>query len=325
MVPLPRGDIPKAAEVDYGADVFVDFVLGQHCPDVALVWFCEPDTSYHYCEIGSDDTMAVTKRVDQQFGRILDAVARGPDAEETIVVAMSDHGQIATSAYVDVHSLLKNAGFSSSHRPGDGLDVVSTLGIALNITLIEKDDAKLNAMARALMADDGVGLLFSRSKSPEEGVVPGTLPYSAVGIEHPRASDLVCVLRSSIEPDQHGLPGVAHCTRQIDVPPGGGMHGGLNPHELNTVLAFGGKPIQMLGAVDDPADLTDIVPTILTLLGVPIPDSMTGQPLTALLGEGRTDPSMSTLTAGHGAFEQTLILADNGRRQVVMSGKRLRS
>lgn len=322
--PLPKGGMPKTAQVDYGADVFVDHVLGQHRPDVALIWFCEPDTSYHYCEIGADDSVNITKRVDTQFGRILDAVARGPDAEETLLVALSDHGHIATSTHVDVHGLLNEAGFSSSSCPGDGLDVVSTLGIALNITLIEKDAGRLNAMAQALMTHDSTGLLFSKSRSSTEGVVPGTLPFSAVGIEHERASDLVCVLRSSIEPDHHGLAGHGGCTAQIDVPLGGGMHGGLNPHELNTVLAFGGTQMPALGTIEDPADLTDIVPTILSLLGVPIPDSMTGLPLPALLGEDRSAATTSTMVAGQGGFEQQLSLSSAGLRPVVMRGDRLR-
>lgn len=321
--PLPESSIPKIDHIDYGADVLVDHVLKKRQPDVALIWFSEPDSSYHYRDIGSDDAVAITRRVDAQFGRILDAVAASPDADETAVVAMSDHGQISIASSVDVYRLLREAGLPTADRPGPGIEAVAGLAIALDITLLDRSNAKLEAAARALMAHPSVGHLFSASKSAEEGIVPGTLPLSAVGIGHERAADLVCVLRSSIDPDHHGLPGRAACTTPVDVPMGGGMHGGLNPHEQNTMLAFGGTAIPALGSITDPADLTDIVPTVLSLLGVPIPVGMTGRPLAATIGQERPEITTRTLTVGHGDFEQRLTFAAGGPHQVVMFGDRL--
>ena len=320
--PLPESVPPKFDDIDYGADVLVEHVLKHRRPDVALIWFAEPDTSYHYREIGSADAIAVTKRVDEQFGRVVRAVAAMPDAEETVVVAMSDHGQIATAEHVDVQGLLGEAGLRCADHPGAGIDAVLGLGIALDITFLDKSRAKLEAAADALMAHPGIGMIFSKSKSPEEGVVPGTLPYSAVGIEHARAADLVSVLRSSVDQDQHGLPGKAVCTTPIDVPLGGGMHGGLNRHEQNTMLAFGGAGLPALGQIDDPADLTDIVPTILSLLGAPVPQSMTGRPLAALADDERPSVDKVTLSARQGSYEQHLILATGGHHPVVLQGGR---
>lgn len=320
--PLSKRGLPKFAEVDYGADVFVDHVLFNRRPDVALIWFCEPDTSYHFCEIGAQDTVDVTKRTDEQFGRILETIASMPDADETLVVAMSDHGQIATTNHVDLQSILQEIGVRASHQPDDNLDAITTLGIGVDITLVEKDRQRLETIAHALMEHPSTGLLFTPSRSPEAGVIDGTLPYSAVGIDHPRAADLIYVPHSSIEPDQHGLPGNASCVIPIDVPLGGGMHGGLNPYEQNTMLAFGGTA-PALGLINDPADLTDIVPTILELLGISAPSSMTGKPLAAMTGSQRADIKVQTLTAGNGDFEQQLVLANDGNRSVVQSGGRV--
>ena len=322
--PLPDSALPRFSDVDYGADVMVEHVLKKRCPDVALIWFSEPDSSYHFRDIGSVDAVAITKRVDEQFGRILESVAKGPDADETVVIAMSDHGQIAIAESVDVHGILKEAGLPAAEHPGKGIETVMGLGIGLDITLLDRTEAKLEAAANALMAHPGVGLLFSKSKSVDEGVVPGTLPYSAIGIDHPRAADLVCVLRSSIEVDQHGLPGQAACTMPIDVPMGGGMHGGLNPHEQNTMLAFGGSAMPALGQIADPADLTDIVPTVLSLLDVQRPASMTGHPLAAVIGEPRPAIEKRLRVVGRGSFEQQLMIASGGPRPVVLQGERLR-
>lgn len=322
--PLPESVVPKVEVVDYAADLMIEHVLQRRRPDVALIWFSEPDSSYHYRDIGSDEAIAVTKRVDAHFGRILEAVAAGPDPEETLVIAMSDHGQIATAEHVDVYGLLEEAGLPAGEHPVAGIDVVAGLGITLDLTLRDKSQAKLDVAANALMTHPGVGLLFSKNQSTEEGKVPGTLPYSAVGIDHARAADLTCVLRSSIEPDPYGLPGKANCTTPIDVPLGGGMHGGLNPHEQNTMLAFSGGSLPALGSIDDPADLTDIVPTLLTLLDVPIPESMTGKPLAAATGAARPATATRTLSAGRDNFEQRLTLATGGAHPVVLEGERVR-
>ena len=321
--PLPESALPKFDDVDYGADVMIDHLLKKRRPDVALIWFSEPDSSFHYRGIGSEDAIAVTRRVDQHFGRILEAVAAKPDGDETLIVAMSDHGQIATAKHVDVYGLLREAGLSVADHAGPGIDAIAGLGIALDLTLLEKSQSKLEAAARALMDHPEVGLLFSRNKAANEGVVAGTFPFSAVGIDHARAADLVCVLRSSLDEDQHGLPGRAACTTPIDVPMGGGMHGGLNPHEQNTLLAFGGANLPVLGQIEDPADLTDIAPTILSSLGVPIPKSMTGSPLAAVMGTAQPVIASTTMSAGHGDFEQRLTLATGGPHPVVLQGERI--
>ena len=321
--PLPDSAIPRFSDIDFGADVMVEHVLKKRRPDVALIWFSEPDSSYHFREIGSDDAVAITKRVDEQFGRILDTVAKGQDADETVVVALSDHGQIAIAESVDVHAILQEAGLPAAEHPGEGIEAIMGLGIGLDITLLDRNDAKLDAAASALMAHPAIGLLFSKSQSTDSGVVPGTLPFSAIGTDHARAADLVCVLRSTTNVDHHGLPGQAVCTTPIDVPMGGGMHGGLNPHEQNTMLAFGGV-VPSLGQIDDPADLTDIVPTILSLLGIPRPASMTGCPLAAVVGEIRPSVEKRLLCAGRGSYEQQLTLASGGPHSVVLHGERLR-
>ncbi|MEM8951965.1 MAG: alkaline phosphatase family protein [Pseudomonadota bacterium] len=321
--PLPESAVPKFDDVDYGADVLIEHVLKTRRPDVALIWFSEPDTSYHFREIGSDDSSAIVSRVDEHFGRILDAVRARPDAEETLIVAMSDHGHITTEEHVDVHGMLTDVGLSASDHPGHGIDLVAGLGITLDLTLKDKTPARVETIANTLMAHPMIGHLFSRSRSEREGEVPGTLPYSLVGTEHVRAAHLVCVLRSSSDRDQHGLPGKGGCTTPIDVPLGGGMHGGLNPFEQNTLLAFGGADLPELGPIKDPADLTDIVPTLLALMDVPIPKSITGAPLAAVTGNERPDSDTKIVSAGRDGFEQRVTLATGSSHPVVLCGDRV--
>jgi arylsulfatase A-like enzyme len=68
------------------------------------------------------------------------------------------------------------------------------------------------------------------------------------------------------------------------VPVNGGMHGGLNPHEMATVLMLGGPGVRPGLCSAAPAGLIDVAPTVLAALGLDIPPTMLGQPLAAAFG-----------------------------------------
>ena len=129
----------------------------------------------------------------------------------------------------------------------------------------------------------------------------GTLPLSAVGLDGPRAPELAYVMRQEDGPDAAGLPGLTLVTG--GPPTGGGMHGGLHPAELSTLLAVA-APGAAAGAVDPrPCGILDVAPTVLALLGLPAA-GMDGAPLPLAAdgAEGETE----TLEAARGAFRQRL-------------------
>jgi arylsulfatase A-like enzyme len=68
------------------------------------------------------------------------------------------------------------------------------------------------------------------------------------------------------------------------VPRNGGMHGGLNSHEMATVLLVGGPGVLPGARIEAPAGLIDVAPTVLAALGLDIPPTMVGQPLAAAFG-----------------------------------------
>ena len=57
---LPPRRLPRFEEVDYAERVFREHVLAHLKPDVALIWFNEPDTSFHYRFLGSPETLSAT-------------------------------------------------------------------------------------------------------------------------------------------------------------------------------------------------------------------------------------------------------------------------
>ncbi len=338
--PLPPRSLPRFEEIDYATRVLTELVLPEMAPDVALIWFNEPDTSFHYKFLGSDETHAVMAHVDRAFARILATIEAMPDVEDIAVLIASDHGQISSSGEIDITRLLSEAGHpaaKASKRDLTGAKLAVTGGNMGEIRILDSDMDRRDAVARWLMAQDFIGMVLTPSDpltiaddpvfddTAVLGAVEGTFSTDLVGLQHARAPELVYVLRSSAETDAHGLPGLGLITG--GVPVGGGMHGGLNRHELNTVLILGGAAASGPERSEAAVGIIDIGPTILDLMGLQAPVSMQGRSL--LAGNGRdvskTPGSSKTITvqAGSSGFRQQLTLARRGDARFLMHGERI--
>jgi phosphonoacetate hydrolase len=212
---------------------------------------------------------------------------------------------------VPIARMLTEAGHPAPHPSGRslaGAKVSVTGGNMGEIRVLDGDRDRRDAIARWLMTRDEIGMVFTASEDPVRGAVEGTFSTSLVSLNHARGPDLVYVLRSTTGSDAHGLPGLGLIT-DGDVPLGGGMHGGLNRHELNTVLMLGGGAITAAPAVlSMPCGIIDIGPTVLDLLGLTPGAAMRGQ---SLLGEWDVGRSMDYET-GSGAFRQRFTAAKRG-------------
>jgi hypothetical protein len=319
--PLPPRELPRFAEVDYAERVLREHVLAVLKPDVAMVWFNEPDTSFHYRFLGSPETLAVLKAVDAAFGRILAWIDAQPDAERYAVIAASDHGQISTSGAIELSALLGaqgHAGRRAMERTLEGAQFCMTGGNMGEIRILEGGTARRDAIAAWLMEQDFLGMLFSRARNEVEGQVKGSFALSLVDLDHARQPDLVYVLRSGAEPDAYGYPGLGLLTKG-DVPVGGGMHGGLNRHELNTVLMASGAGFKQGQRDPRACGIIDIAPTTLALLGLQAPGTMTGLNLAQADG---IETQLREWEAGAGDFRQKLERADRGSAFLLLNGCR---
>jgi phosphonoacetate hydrolase len=313
--PPPEPALPRFPQMDRATDVFVAHVLAERRPDVALMWLPEPDTSYHYREIGSEDSLSALRHADACLGRVLDAV----DLDTMAVFVLSDHGQITVNEEVPLWDRLRAAGFDAATKGAD-VGIVGTSGASGEIRLRAPDAGLRDRIAAFLAEQPEVAMLFSRSRNGVEGEAPGTLAIDLLDLQHDRVPDLAFVLRSSTDADHMGLPGLG--LYMGGVPLNGGMHGGLNRHELSTVLVAAGAGIATAGVVDAPVGLPDVAPTILDLLDVPAPESMTGRVLT----EARGRPSDETTrveilaTTLGGDRVQVLERAHHAGRRYLVSG-----
>ena len=289
--PPPPAAKPMIDQTEYLGRVFAEHVLGRMDPDVALMWLAEPDTSLHYRGTAHAETRAALHTADQAVGRALAAIEASGRAHRTAIMAFSDHGQITCPRQ-------RSAGKSWPELPG----AIIAGGRCAGVTL--PPGADVAHAVGVLRADPSMGMVFSRDGAA------GTLPYATIGLEHPRAPDLVYMMTDTDGLDDAGLPGLGWTTSG-DIPLGGGMHGALNPGELGNMLMLA-MPGATATVREAPAGLIDVAPTALALLGLDAP-SMIGRNL------AEADPPFTT--ARHEADGQAVVTAACGRGQYVLRGE----
>jgi phosphonoacetate hydrolase len=300
--PDPAREVPLFDVVDRVADVFVEHVLARLEPDVALAWFPEPDTSFHFVGLGAPETLAVLARCDAQLGRILDALESRGWLERTAVMVLSDHGQITVTQQVPLFEQLLRAGFATAADVAEDPVLLGVGGSAGELRVRSRDMRIRDRVVAWLQEQPCIGHLFTRDVNGIEGEASGTLSLRLVGMDHARAPDIAFSLLSSTEPDAYGLPGTG--LFKSGVPVGGGLHGGLNPYEMATVLMLGGPGVVAGQQIAAPAGLIDIAPTVLALLGLEIPPTMVGQPLAAAFGAPPLPWREVVAQASRGSYRQ---------------------
>ncbi len=276
--PVPPHEIPSLSWLTYATDAYLDYVEPALAPEVAILWLCEPDNSYHYRGIGSPENLTAIRHADAEFGRIL---SRG---DHLHIITLSDHGQLTVAgAALDLRARLTEAGFRVGDMPGDGADLALALGGSVGITL--RDPALVDAVVAWLQAQPWCGPLFTRDGR-------GCLTHAQVGLDHPRAPDIALVLRADAAPNAHGVPGSTR--HDSHYPTGGavhgGTHGGLHPIELATWFAAQGDAFVSGRVSALPTGIVDVLPTVLHLLGLDAPRWVQGRVLREALAAQAGEP-----------------------------------
>ncbi|MDW8443688.1 MAG: alkaline phosphatase family protein [Acetobacteraceae bacterium] len=233
--PPPPPALPNLGRIAHAGRVFVEHVLAELEPDVALLWLSEPDFSFHYAGLGSPVAREALRAADAELGRVMAWRDGQPDRERIVLVAFSDHGHATGTRRVSVVQALNAAGFRAG-EDGES-DIVVAGGGAVGLWL--RDQAALPSVAEFLAAQPWVGVLLALA--PDRLPAGLALPLSLTGSAHRRSPDLVCTFAGSDAPDPWGLSGTA-AFDSADVPESGGMHGGLHRTELGTVTGHGRWP-----------------------------------------------------------------------------------
>ncbi|TNM65345.1 alkaline phosphatase family protein [Aliirhizobium smilacinae] len=322
--PLPLKEIPQYQQTDYARRVLVEYVLPLQKPDVAVIWFNEPDTSFHYKSLKSDDTTSILHHLDGNFGQIIDFLDSQAGTENYTVIVASDHGHVTITDEVDLYEALQSRGhkpFSSRRALFEDCVIAVTGWNVGEITTLDNDHNRISEIASWLQSQEFTGCLFSRNKDGVRGELPGTFSFDLLGISHQRQPDLMYTLKDTNDCDLFGARGTTQVVKGGQAPVGGGMHGGLNRSEMNSTLMVSG-PLFKAGQTSHVAcGIIDIAPTILDLIGVPLDENMDGRSLM----EHGTSPlyQQRNYYVEARSYAQTLGRSESGRSFYIHDGCRI--
>ena len=277
--------VPNRARNTWIVDAYLALGATALAADVTAFWFGDPDESAHAMGLGAPITMQALRLVDAEIGRIEDGLRARGTLGRTNILVTSDHGFSTHTGELQLAALM--APLAQPLADGSP-DLVVTEG-AINFRR-PVDAARLAAVVRQLQARPEVGAIFTAPDSPGSlrGVVPGTLSFNAVRWQHPRSAAL---LVSGNWTRDRNTAGVAGTTTQTGV----AGHGTSSPYDIHNTLLAAGPDVRAAVTSSVPTSNVDLAPTMLTMLGVAVPPSMTGRAVTELLRSGPV-PSSLTVT-----------------------------
>jgi arylsulfatase A-like enzyme len=287
--PLPEHGVPGLAWNSYAVDCYLDYVEPELRPDVMLLWLSEPDESFHYCGIGAPESLKAIRHMDAEFGRILSRQSAGIDAGSLQVIAISDHGQISLAGgKLDLAARFNEAGFNTSKSPaaesGSGPDYVVVVHNGGGVWVRDSDPGLIRALVVWLRDQEWCGPVFTRDG------VEGTLRHREIRVDHRRAADIVLVLSSDDGDNDWGRAG--RSADNAPYPENGGCHGGLSRFELSNFIAMAGSAFRSGARIETPAGNIDILPTVLSVLGIDIDHRIDGRALAEALSDRDEGPEV---------------------------------
>jgi arylsulfatase A-like enzyme len=274
--PSPTEAVPNHARNRWIVDAYLALGANELAADVTAFWFGDPDASAHAKGLGAPETVQSLRYVDAAIGRVEDALrARGALARTTILVT-SDHGFSTHTGELKLADLVAPI---AQPMPDGSPDIVVTEG-AVNLRR-PADATRVAAIVRHLQARPEVGAIFTApgGDGSMQGTVPGTLSFDVASWRHARSA---AILVSGNWTHAKNAAGVAGTTTQSGV----AGHGTSSPYDIHTTLMAAGPDVRAGATSAVPTSNADLAPTVLSLLGVPVPPSMTGRAVTEMRRSG---------------------------------------
>ncbi|ATU95233.1 alkaline phosphatase family protein [Phyllobacterium zundukense] len=323
LQPAPPGTEPDTAGQDWITSAFLEVVWPKYRPDVTVLSYGEPDITSHFHGTGAEATRGIIADCDRQFGRVLDWWEAEGRTEGVQIIAISDHGHVTGQTRVSVIDSLRDAGFRPGTAPAPDADVVVVPGQVGALYLADPSTEQIARLVAMITSEPWCGPVFTRAKNETEGIAPGSLGSHLVFADHPRAPDVSFSFRADDGVDPFGLIGGTFYDN--DRRTGLGVHGGLHPKELAAVGIVAGSAFVGPGSVSTiPSGICDFAPTILHLLGIAEPNTMTGRVLHEVLlqtAQATADVRNEVFEAKLGGFRQVLRRVQVGGATYIESGR----
>lgn len=259
--PTPAAALPNAARNRYATDLLLRIGLPEVKPDVAFVWFSDPDTTAHARGLDAPATRASLAAVDAEIGRIEDGLRASGRLATTNLIVTSDHGFSTHTGGFDLPAIVR----PSVRSMPDGTPDIVTAGGAIHMRGTV-DEARLTALVQTLQAHPAVGAIFTATVGGgKQGRVQGTLPFGLVGWEHPRAAQILVSANWSNE--------VAAGMRGTTTASGVAGHGSTSPYDVHNTLVAAGPDFREREVSDLATGNQDITPTLLRLVAIETPSA----------------------------------------------------
>lgn len=275
----PEPTAPTLELVAYALRAVTDLFLED--PEVAVIvlWLNEPDASLHRYGLGASEVSTVLSRLDQLVARLLDGLAARGLLDDTALIVLSDHGHSTPGSGRSLAELLASSPAAVRQAAAPLLPASDYL--FLRPEAPRPSPVDLRPLVEWLYDQPWVGAVFARAADAVE--LPGTLSLEALwgdrldGETVGRVPVLSVNPAWSHEPNPYGIPGsVLALTEQVALR---STHGAASPYDLHAFALFLGPGI-LAGEVSRvPAGAVDLVPTVLELLGIPIPEHVQGRVL----------------------------------------------
>jgi arylsulfatase A-like enzyme len=320
--PAPAHATPNDAQNQRAIDAYLKIGLDQLHPDVTLMWLNDPDGTAHANGIGSSLTRKALSLVDGGIGRIEDTLRAQGRLDRTNIIVTSDHGFSTHTGTLKLGALVDP--FVRKMADGSPDIVVAEGAIYLRSGPGGRSSSSSNVAARvaaivaALQRRPEVGAIFTRPRprggpgdnagprgpGDPEGVVPGTLSFDVARWNHARAGEILVSANWTSEKNEAGYAGK---TTQSGV----AGHGTSSPFDIHNTLIAAGPDFREHAVSDVPTGNVDVAPTLLHLLGLQAPPTMTGRVIQEALRDGpspssvRVDRVAETVKTPDGAYEVT--------------------
>lgn len=317
----PEKTLPNSARLQHLTTLFTEYVIAERDPAVALLWFSEPDSSQHGAGLGSPTVQQAVRDADAEFGRLLTWL-RDTGRGDTNVIVTCDHGQATIGEPIQLREALATAGFAAAGEPG-GVVVAPNGGSAL--FYVEGHDPQVaDRLAAWLMAQPWAGPLLASSAV---GPIEGTLPSSLLGLDGRRGPDLALSFAWSEDANEHGAAGRVYSAGGVA---GRGTHGSMSPWEFRTFTVARGPAFKTGIRLEAATTHPDLAPTVLRVLGLPVPSHVQGRAIEAMLADGPAEASPATQEhrasrdLGGTVYEQVLHVATRDGAGVLVSAGAVR-
>ena len=280
----PEKTLPNDGQNQFAVDGYLTLGLDELRPDVTMMWISDPDSTAHANGIGTETSQRSLSLVDAAIGRIEDTLKRRGLLEHTNILVTSDHGFSTHTGELRLAKLVE----PFAMKMPDGTSDIAVAEGAIYLRSATDRDARVAALVAALQQRPEVGAVFTAAavSGQADGRVPGTLSFDLVHVGHPRAGQ---ILVSANWTDRANAAGFRGTTAQT----GTAGHGTSSPFDIHNTLIAAGPDFREGVTSDVPTGNVDVMPTLLHLLGMPVPPSVQGRVLTeGLQGATPSEPAV---------------------------------